>query len=282
MKNVLFTGASGFIGRNVCPYLEEKCNLFTPGRNELNLLDETEVYEFIKDNKIDIVINSANPNYIRTDLDPKEREFEDRLRIFLNLRKAKDLYEAMYNIGSGAEYDKAFDISMVSETEYGKRIPYDSYGVAKYAMHEILKNDDNIYDLIIFAIYGPTDHFTKFISHCIDSCEQKIDITIRQDCYFDYLYVMDFAKILEYFIHNKPNYKEYNITTGSRVLLSDIAKLVIDIMGTDNKIKILSEGYNKEYTADNTRLLNEIGGFEFTSLRDGIINQINSRKTAEE
>ena len=282
MKNVFFTGSSGFIGRNVCPYLSNKHHLFIPRRDQLNLLDEKEVFDYIKSNHIEIVINAANPNAIRTDRDLKDKEFEDRLRIFLNIRNARELFDFCYNIGSGAEYNKAYDIKMVSEFEYGKTIPYDSYGMAKYAMHEISKNDENIIDLITFAIFGPTDHYSKFITHCIDSCKKNVDITIRQDCYFDYLYVMDFAKILDFFINHIPKYKEYNITTGNRYLLSDIAKIVMDVMNVSNNIVFLHDGLNNEYTADNARLCEELGEFSFTSLRDGIIGQINGEIKNEE
>ena len=277
MKRVLYTGASGFIGRNVCPYLKDKCELFTPGRNDLNLLDEKSVIEYIKDNKIEIIIHAANPNYVRSDKDSKDKEFEDRIRIFSNLMNASEHYEYMYNLGSGAEFNKQYDICMVKEEDFGKTIPYDSYGLAKYVMHKMIENSSKICNLRVFAIYGPTDHESKFITHCIDSCLAKQKITIRQDCYFDYLYVMDFAKILEYFIYNIPKYNSYNITTGSRIKLSEIAKIVLELMDSSEGIDILSPGMNKEYTADNQRLIDEIGDFDFTDLREGIMCQIKSK-----
>lgn len=277
MKRILFTGASGFIGRNVIPLLCKENEIFIPRRNELNLLSELEVRDYIKENKIEIVINAANPDYTKSDMDDQINEFENRMRIFLNLYNAKDYYSFMYNIGSGAEYNKFYDIRYVNEKQYGVTIPYDGYGLAKFTMHEIIKSCDKACDLIVFAIYGPTDHESKFITHCVDSCLKDKDITIRQDCFFDYLYVDDFAGILDYFINNIPRYKEYNITTGNRYLLSDIAKTVIDIMKTDNKIVLLSEGMNNEYTADNSRLISEIGEFKFTSLRQGIVNYLQSR-----
>ena len=77
MLNVLFTGAQGFIGRNILPLLEGKYNFFTPSRFELDLLDEKSVREYVELHKIDVIVHSANPNPY------KEAQF-DKNETFLN------------------------------------------------------------------------------------------------------------------------------------------------------------------------------------------------------
>ena len=47
-KNILITGANGFIGKNLCEQLKHKYNLLAPLRAELNLLDENKVNEYFK------------------------------------------------------------------------------------------------------------------------------------------------------------------------------------------------------------------------------------------
>ena len=49
-------------------------------------------------------------------------------------------------------------------------------------------------------------------------------------------------------------------------------------MGTQNEITLLNEGWNKEYTGSNKRLLSEIGNYEFMGLEEGIRLQIESEK----
>ena len=39
MKKILFTGGTGFLGRNLIPLLSKKYHIFAPGRKELNLTD---------------------------------------------------------------------------------------------------------------------------------------------------------------------------------------------------------------------------------------------------
>lgn len=274
MKNVLFTGGSGFIGRNVIGKLGEKCNLYSPSRQELNLLNQEDVKNYIIDNNIQVVIHSANPNPVKNELDKQDKMFEDSIRVFMNLYMAETHYEKMITLGSGAEYDKALDMDYIKESELGRSIPRDTYGMIKYTINQIIEKSDKQYNLRIFAVYGPTDHDSKFITHVIRSILASKDITIRQDCKFDYMYVNDLVSILEYFIYNIPKYRAYNVVSGEVHLLSEIAEMVKKEMQSNADIILLSEGYNKAYTADNSRLVDELGGFEFTPLIEGIKKQI--------
>ena len=132
---------------------------------------------------------------------------------------------------------------------------------------------------VLYLGYGPYDFDSKFITHCIRSVLLGRDITIRQDCRFDYLHVYDLAKIIDYFIHNEPQYRDYNIASGSSALLSEIAQSVLDIMGSDLGIVLLSQGLNKEYTASIERLESETGlPAHFMSLREGIELQVEFEK----
>lgn len=279
MKRVLLTGGSGFIGRNIKTYLETVCELYAPVRQELNLLDEYAVRNYLIKHKIDIVIHAANPNPVKNQLDKTENMFEDSIRVFTNLYHAEDCYERMYTLGSGAEYDKSQDIVLIKEEEEGRSIPKDSYGLAKYTINQLIEQSNKQCNLRVFACYGPTDHESKFITHAIRCCKYNEDITIRQNCYFDYMQVSDLAKILKYFIYNVPKYHAYNVCSGTRHTLKEIASIVRTQMKTKNDIILLNSGLNKEYTGNNDRLLNELGGFQFMNLEDGIHIQIESEET---
>lgn len=273
-KKVLLTGKTGFIGRNIEKDLGEICDLYTPDRKQLNLLDEQQVRDYLKKNNIQIVIHAANPNPVKNKLDKKELMFEDSMRIFMNFYNAMDCFEYMYILGSGAEYDKSKEIHMITENEIGRSIPYDGYGLAKYIMNELAQKSEKICNLRLFACYGPTDHSSKFITHAIRCCMANEDITIRQNCYFDYMYVADLVKILEYFIYHIPKWHSYNICTAKRYSLKEIAEIVKEQMKTNNKIVFQKKGWNNEYTGSNQRLLEEIGNYSFVNIYDGIAMQI--------
>lgn len=273
-KRVLLTGGTGFIGRNVRKYLEDICELDVPGRAELNLLDEQAVRQYLIRHKIQVVIHGANPNPVKNHMDKQDKMFEDSLRIFMNLYQAQDCYEMMYTLGSGAEYDKSRDISLIAEEEAGRTLPDDVYGLAKYIISCLAEKSEKHCNLRIFACYGPTDHESKFITHAIRCCMRGEDITIRQNCYFDYMHVNDLARILGFFIYHVPFHKAYNVCTGVRKSLLEIAQLVRVQMHTNNKILLLAEGWNREYTGSNQRLLAELGDYVFISIEDGIRMQI--------
>jgi GDP-L-fucose synthase len=102
-------------------------------------------------------------------------------------------------------------------------------------------------------------------------------ITIRQDCFFDYLYVKDLADIFTYFIKNNPKYDNYNVSTALPIKLSEIAKICIDFKNSSLPINILNEGFNFEYTASNERLKNEFTDFSPTSLKNALYDMTNNQ-----
>ena len=140
------------------------------------------------------------------------------------------------------------------------------------------KNSNNIYNLRIFGCYGIGDAKGKFIRDAIDCCLTNNAITIRQNCMFDYMYVEDLGKILLELLPRQLSFHDYNVCSGKRISLEEIAKIVNKQMNNNKQIKFLKDGWNKEYTASNARLLKEINNFKFTSIDDGILKQIQWQK----
>ena len=91
---------------------------------------------------------------------------------------------------------------------FDKKIPMDEYGFYKYVCAKYSENSQNIYDLVIFGIYGKyEDYLYRFISNSIIKNLLKMPIVINQNVVFDYLYINDLVKIVGYFISHKPKYK---------------------------------------------------------------------------
>lgn len=273
MKKLLLTGSTGFVGKNLLPKLIKHYEVLTPTRLELDLKNQQAVYEYLEREKCDVVLHTANPNPIKNTLDTKENMLEASLKIFMNFYETRNLYGKMLYLGSGAEYDKRRDMNGVVEEEIGKYIPEDPYGFGKYIMNALARDRNNIYNLRLFACFGPYDHASKFITHAIRCCMDKGPITIRQDCYFDYIHVEDLGNIVLWFIENTPEFKDYNICSGKGILLSEIAKEVSKQM-EPIEIICLKEGYNKSYVGNCNRLLRELKDFKFTPIEEGIGKQI--------
>ena len=275
MKKIFFTGGTGVIGKNVLPILKKSFEIIAPDRQELDLLSSDEVCQFLARDSFDAVVHCANPNPVknRTD-DSTDTMFENSLRLFMNLYRARDLYGKLIYIGSGAEYDKTMDIVSVREKECFRSLPKDIYGFTKYIMNSIADKSENVYNLCVFGCYGPYDFRTKFITHCIDCCVGKRPITIQQDCRFDYIHVYDLAEMMRWMITNDIRYHMYNASGGASYFLSELACKVRQQMKVDVPITILSSGLNKEYTANGERFVKESGIFPKIPIEEGIKIQI--------
>ena len=282
MKKILLTGGTGFIGKNILPILREKYQIDAPTRQELDLKDSVSVAEYVKRGMYDAIIQGANPNPVKNaECDKADTMFEDSMRIYMNFYNVRKYCGKLLYFGSGAEYDKTRDICKVKECSVNDSIPKDTYGLAKFYMNELARKSENVYNLRIFGCYGPYDHESKFLTHVISCCMKNEDITIRQNCYFDYMQVFDLAKVIECMIEGDPQRHDYNVSSGVSISLKEIAEKIRRHMCCTNKIVIMSEGLNHEYTADNSLLMKEFGNkFKITSIDEGIEVQIAYEKRA--
>ncbi|MFA5991003.1 MAG: NAD-dependent epimerase/dehydratase family protein [Candidatus Doudnabacteria bacterium] len=269
-KNIFITGASGFIGKNLTEHLSGRANLFIPTHQELELLDEQAVLDYIVNNHIDVVIHCGNIGATRR-TDSLRQIVGDNLRMFLNLFKAKHLYEKMIFFGSGAEFDKRDDLSKISEDYISQRLPVSEYGLSKYLCSHFIEHADNIVNLRMFGVYGKYDDYqNRFITNAICRAVLGLPIIIYQDAEMDFIFVDDLVKITDHFIQNKVGNKFYNIGTGKSFRLVQIAQSIKDISGKNIEIIIKKSGMAPEYTCNNQRLLKEIPGLTFTDMEQSL------------
>ena len=125
---------------------------------------------------------------------------------------------------------------------------------------------------MFLVAYGKYENYRyKFISNTIVKNLLELPIVINKNVFFDYIYVDDLVKIIDWFIHNNPKEKIYNVTSGKKVDLITLATLVNEVSNFKSEIKILNASLNNEYTSNNERLLSEMDDFQFTSHKDAII-----------
>lgn len=274
-KKILLTGGTGFIGSHVLRLLSRKYTILAPKRTELNIVDQNSVNQYLKNKKFDAVIHCAILTPHLKECDQEANLLDYTMRGLLNLQYHEDKFDKIIYVGSGAEFDKTRDIISVQEEQIGQMIPQDAYGYAKYILNKLARTSQKIYNLRVFGCYGPGEQPRRFIRSAITDCLAGKPITIRQDCLFSYIFINDLVYIMDWFLIHTPRYHDYNICDGKIYKLSQLANMVSRCMKTHTQgITIQQTGFNKQYTANNTRLLQELSSFTFTPMEQGIEQEI--------
>jgi UDP-glucose 4-epimerase len=257
--NILITGAQGFVGKNLKEYFKKnKDQILSPLEKDLNLTDPVSVKNYFNNNNIEYIIHSAST-------EPRNKQYpkdvcEKNLKMFFNILKYKSKDSNMINLGSGSEYSRAYWIPQMKEEYFDQHIPEDGHSYAKYIISKTIELSNNkITNLRIFGIFGKYEDYTnKFISNCIVKNLCGLPIKINQNVIYDYIYIKDFCRIVEYLINNKTTNSTMNVTPTDSIDLVSINSYIQSILSINSSIEIMNEGYGKEYTGSNSTLLRNL------------------------
>jgi len=251
--NILITGGKGNLATIIYNHLSVSYNITNPSHQELDILDINQLADYLKDRSFDILIHTAIMGGRRTKTDNNDMVYKN-IRMFENLLKFADSFKIIINLDSGAIYDRQTDIFNRKETELFT-IPDDFYGFSKYVIYQRSLNYPNIYNFRIFNIFHPNEEPDRFIKSCFLAKRNNTKITIYEDKYFDFVYELDFIKILKYYIDSLSNscisiclHKTINICYPDKYTLSEIAAKIVP---TEN-IEILSTCLTNNYSGDGT------------------------------
>ncbi len=269
MKTILMTGAGGFVGSNLKPFLENNnFKVIAPKSKDYDFTNPKTVEDLVNTYQPDLFILAgfygiSDPKNIAADIEEKN------LAIFNNfIKTAGD--KKVITFGSGAEFDKSRHIIKAKESDLGQVIPQDLYGHAKYTISQEIKKHPNVLNLRLFGVYGPNEFDSRFITHASKCNLAHKPITMRQNVVFDYMPVQDLCAITLEFINKTPKAQFINITPDKGISLMEISRIINKISDYKSDIIALQEGLANEYTGDNSTLKSELPDFKFTSYEDGI------------
>ncbi len=205
MKNVLITGSSGYIGRELSLHLSKKYKVFCFDRkksNKINNKISSYIYpknikdyaNFLKENKIDVIIHSAgffvsNNNYLDV----------DKL-IDVDVKKTLYLLEAakLANVKNFISLGSYYQFSNLNS----KFSPANLYAATKQSintlsMHYSKNYKINFLQLIIFEIYGKKDKRNKIINSLVKlKTNSKFTINNPNNHFFP-VYISDLCDAIE-------------------------------------------------------------------------------------
>ena len=261
-KKILITGASGFVGRKLSDSLSRGFEVVSCSKKELDLLDRESVSVFLEEEKFDIVIHTATydaaPEFSTKNPD---KVFEYNFRMFDNLARCEEHYEAMIYFGSGAEQKRE-----------------NQYGLSKYAMDQVAQNKSKIYNLRLYSVYGiGTDWRYRFINNACAKVALGMPIRVPRIGKCDYLHIDDLASVVEFYIHNfKDLPKTSDICSGDVLSPEEIIQQISQsgaVVGVERHNKVgstvsRSKSCSEDYFGD-TGFIKSLS-IKLTPTRDGI------------
>jgi len=272
MMKILITGGAGFIARNLAEQLNHEYDVVSPNSKELNLLDSQKVFGYIKSNPPDVIIHTATYDAApKHSIKDPAKVLENNLKMFFNLARCKDYFAKMIYFGSGAEFGRENWIPKMKEDYFDRYVPLDQYGFSKYIMNKYAQLNSNIYNLRLFGVFGKYDDWrTRFIPNACCNALFSLPVVIKKNVFFDYLHIDDLVNLTKWFIKNSPREKTYNICSAKPFDHLILAKKILKIAGKNLDIMIKDKNPQIEYSGDNSKLLREVGAYEFKDMDEAL------------
>ena len=293
-QKLYIVGHRGMVGSALVRALQRNSqyDVLTTTREQLNLLDQQAVFDFLCENKPEVVIIAAakvggihaNSQY------PAEFIYEN-LTIAANIiegsRRAG--VQRLLNLGSSCIYPKqapqpikeSYLLSSELETTN------EAYAIAKIAALKMCQHYRSQYGLLYHSamhtnLYGPGDNYHAVNSHVVPGLIRRIhEAKIQQlpsvtiwgtgTPRREFLYVDDLAAACMHLIEhpNPPNW--VNIGVGEDISIAELVQILVDIIGFEG---IIENDYTKPDGTPrkllDVDLCNQLGWSAKTSLKDGL------------
>ena len=240
---ILITGGNGYIGRSLCDSLASKYIVIKITRQNFDMTSYDKTCSWFEGKEFDVVIHTAISGGSRLQHDD-ETVFEKNMSMFTNLVENKHCFSKLISFGSGAELFA----------------PDTPYGISKKAISEIIKNNDNWFNLRIFGLFNECELDTRFIKGNILRYLRKEPMIIHANKIMDFYYMDDLISLIDKYINESDLPKNINCSYESKFTLKNIADYINTL--EDYKVPIdINDKKDLEFYCGNSHNIdyNEIG-----------------------
>lgn len=309
-KNILVTGAAGFIGANFAEYFTNKhpdynvivVDKLTYAGNMENLknvedkitfiqadiCDFEKMKEVFKKYEIDGVIHFAAESHVDNSIKtPFIFTQTNVIGTHTLLETAKQIWgegstNKFVHISTDEVYGTLGEEGYFTEKSPIK--PNSPYSASKassdliaLAYHETFKMNVSVTNCS--NNYGPYQHNEKLIPHMIKLAleDKKLPVYGKGLNVRDWLYVEDHCEAIDLVFHNGKSGERYNIGGHNEKRNIEIVKLILKHLDKSEDLITYVEdrkGHDYRYAIDPTKIKNELGWAPKTRFEDGIIKTI--------
>ena len=311
MKNIMITGAAGFIGANFAEHMVKRYDgiynfviydKLTYAGNMHNLdniidkitfvkgdiCDFNEVMNTLKKYKIDAIVHFAAESHVDNSI---KTPFVFTQTNVLGTHTLLEVARQVWGEGSDNKFvhistDEVYG-SLKEEgyfTETSPIKPNSPYSASKASSDLIALAYSKTFNMNVSVTncsnnYGPYQHHEKLIPHMISLAlkDEKLPVYGQGLNIRDWLYVEDHCEAIDLVLHKGKKGERYNIGGHNEKRNIEIVKLILNRLGKpESLIEHVTDrkGHDYRYAIDPTKIHNELGWLPKTKFEDGIIKTI--------
>jgi GDP-L-fucose synthase len=253
---ILITGANGYIGSSLYNALKDRYNVATINRQKCDLINSSDINFYFLDNWFDVVIHCAVEGGNRLQEDSWS-VMDSNLKMYYNLLQNRKSFGKLIHFGSGAEFSQ-------------ENKPY---GFSKKVISKSIQNQDEFYNLRIYAIFDELELDRRFIKSNVKRYINKEDMQVHIDKYMTFFYMQDLIKLVEFYILNKDLPKNIDCAYENTLSLKQISELINSLSDYKVNINIDKQEFGEGYMSFNKTLK-----LDYIGLEQGIVNTYNKLK----
>lgn len=293
-SKIYIAGHRGMVGSAIMRRLKSAgyINLITRTREELNLLDQSATYDFLRIEKPDyIFMAAAKVGGIHANNTYRAEFIYENLTVQNNIIHGAFLADVkkLCFLGSSCIYPR--DCPQPIREDYLLTGPLEGtnepYAIAKIAGIKLCESYNRQFGTEFISVmptnlYGPNDSYDLANSHVLPALIRKVhEAKLRNDPDYvvwgtgapkrEFLYVDDIADACLFLMEKNISEGIYNVGSGEDVTIRKLAEIVMDVIGFKGRITFDSskpDGTPRKLM-DISRM-RELGWQAKTPLRDGI------------